>query len=176
MAGQSSQAPSSVEEHRGKTPMSVLCAVLTISDTRTPGTDRSGSLIVEYLESAGHRVRERHILPDEPDRIRASVNEYAREGQVQVVLLTGGTGISPRDQTYETISAMLTKPLLGYGELFRSLSYHEIGAAAMLSRAVGGLMGTMLVLTMPGSTAAVRLAMEKLILPELVHVVREATK
>jgi molybdenum cofactor biosynthesis protein B len=150
--------------------------VLTISDSRTPGTDRSGSLIVQYLESAGHRVVDRKIVPDEPERIRRAVTDYAARDDVQAVLLTGGTGISPRDQTYETITGLLTKPLLGYGELFRMLSYQEIGAAAMLSRALGGLIGRLVVLTMPGSTAAVRLAMEKLILPELVHIVREAAK
>jgi molybdenum cofactor biosynthesis protein B len=176
MAGQSSQPLSSVEEHRRQGPVPITCAVLTISDTRTPATDRSGSLIVQYLESAGHRVADRQILPDEPDRIRPAIAAYAQRGEVQAVLVTGGTGISPRDQTYETVTGMLTKPLLGYGELFRMLSYQDIGAAAMLSRAVGGLVGSMAVLTMPGSTAAVQLAMEKLVLPELVHIVREASK
>jgi molybdopterin adenylyltransferase len=176
MTGQSSQPQSSVEEHRGQSPTSVFCAVLTVSDTRTPGTDRSGSLIVQYLESAGHRVVDRRIVRDEPEQIRSALASYSANGDIQAVLLTGGTGISPRDQTYETIMGLLTKPLLGYGELFRMLSYEEIGAAAMLSRAVGGLVGSMAVLTMPGSTAAVRLAMEKLILPELVHIVREASK
>jgi molybdenum cofactor biosynthesis protein B len=176
MTGQSSQPLTSVEEHRGKGPVSITCAVLTISDTRTLATDRSGTLIVQYLESAGHRIADRQILPDEPDRMRPIIAEYSQRGDVQAVLITGGTGISPRDQTYETVLGMLTKPLLGYGELFRMLSYQEIGAAAMLSRAVAGLVGGMAVLTMPGSTAAVQLAMEKLILPELVHIVRESTK
>src|SRR5262245_35127602 len=112
MAGQSSQPLTSVEEHRGKVPMSVACAVLTVSDTRTPATDRSGSLIVQYLESAGHQVLERQIVPDEPDRIRLAVTGYRTAGKIQAVLLTGGTGISPRDQTYETITSLLSKPLL----------------------------------------------------------------
>jgi molybdenum cofactor biosynthesis protein B len=176
MLGQSSQPPPGVQEHRGQAPVSVACAVVTISDTRTPATDKSGTLIVEFLHGAGHRVVDRQIVPDDPDQIRPLVVGYGERSDIQAVLLTGGTGVSPRDQTYETISALLTKPLLGYGELFRMLSYQEIGAAALLSRAVGGLIGSTVVLTMPGSTAAVRLAMEKLILPELGHIVREAAK
>ncbi len=176
MLGQSSQPSPSVEEHRGQAPISIACAVVTVSDTRTAATDKSGSLIVEFLESAGHRVLDRQIVPDEPDKIRSLLMQYGLKGDIDAVLLTGGTGISPRDRTFETVSAMLTKPLPGYGELFRMLSYDEIGAAAILSRAVGGLLGTMIVLTMPGSTAAVRLAMGKLILPELGHIVREANK
>ena len=180
MIGQSSQPPDQtppgVAEHRGKAPAAIACAVVTISDTRTPATDKSGTLIVESLQAAGHRIVDRQIVPDEPDKIRPLVMQYGMRGDIDAVLLTGGTGISPRDRTFETISAMLTRPLPGYGELFRTLSYQEIGAAAILSRAVGGLMGSMVILTMPGSTAAVRLAMEKLILPELGHIVREATK
>ena len=176
MLGQSSHPPSGVQEHRSQAPECIACAVVTISDTRTPATDKSGALIVEFLEGAGHRVVDRQIVPDEPDKIRPLLMQYSLKGDLEAVLLTGGTGISPRDRTFETVSAMLTKPLPGYGELFRMLSFQEIGAAAMLSRALGGLMGSMLVLTMPGSTAAVRLAMEKLIVPELGHLVREATK
>jgi molybdenum cofactor biosynthesis protein B len=149
---------------------------VTVSDTRTLETDKSGALIVELLSPTGHRVADRAIVPDEPDRIRGLLERYSGQGDIQAVLITGGTGISPRDQTYETVTSLLTKPLHGYGELFRMLSFEEIGAAAMLSRAVGGLMGSMVVLTMPGSSAAVRLAMVRLILPELAHIVREATK
>jgi len=167
---------SGADEHRGTSPLPVSCAVLTISDTRTPATDRSGTLIVEYLAGAGHNVVHRQILPDDPDQIGPAVAGLAARDDVQAVLVTGGTGISTRDQTFETIQQLLTKPLPGYGELFRMLSYAEIGAAAMLSRATGGLAGKTIVLTMPGSTAAVRLAMEKLVLPELVHLVREAVK
>ena len=176
MAGQQTRTATSTEEHRAAAPASVACAVVTISDTRTIETDKSGPLIVELLQAAGHRVVDRAIVPDEPERIRSLVSGYRLRGDVQAVLLTGGTGISPRDQTFETTTAMLTKLLPGYGELFRMLSYQEIGAAALLSRAVGGLLDNMAVLTMPGSSAAVRLAMEKLILPELGHIVREATK
>ena len=170
------QPSPSAQEHRQQAPASIACAVVTISDTRTEATDRSGTLIVEFLRAAGHAVVDRAIVPDEPSRIRPLLMQYGLRGDVDAVLLTGGTGISPRDRTFETVSELFTKPLPGYGELFRMLSYQEIGAAALLSRAVGGLVGSMAVLTMPGSTAAVRLAMEKLIIPELGHIVREATK
>jgi molybdenum cofactor biosynthesis protein B len=166
----------SVSEHRAAAPASLALAVLTISDTRSVETDTSGALIVELAEAAGHRVVERAIVPDEPDRMRPLLESWRDRGDFHAALLTGGTGISPRDQTFETVSALLTKPLPGYGELFRMLSFQEIGAAAMLSRAAGGLMGELVVLGMPGSRAAVRLAMERLILPELPHLVREARK
>lgn len=166
----------SVSEHRAAAPASLALAVLTISDTRSVETDTSGALILELAEAAGHRVVERVIVPDEPDRMRPLLESWRDRGDLHAALLTGGTGISPRDQTFETVSALLTKPLPGYGELFRMLSFQEIGAAAMLSRAAGGLMGELVVLGMPGSRAAVRLAMEHLILPELPHLVREARK
>ena len=166
----------SVEQHRSEGPAAVRCAVVTVSDTRTLATDTGGQTVVDRLTAAGHVVVERHILPDEPERMRPLLNEFRQRADVDAVLLTGGTGIASRDQTYETVAGLLTKPLPGYGELFRLLSYGEIGAAAMLSRAVGGLLGRVVVLTMPGSTAAVRLAMDKLILPELGHLVREARR
>ncbi|MEX0867503.1 MAG: MogA/MoaB family molybdenum cofactor biosynthesis protein [Pirellulales bacterium] len=164
------------EEHRDKAPVSVCCAVVTISDTRTVATDRGGALLIDLLQAAGHEVTSRAIVPDDAVAIAEQLAAMLANDEIQAVLLTGGTGISARDQTYETISQLLTKPLPGYGELFRLLSYQEIGAAAMLSRAIGGLAGRTVVLTMPGSTAAVRLAMEKLILPELGHLVFEARK
>lgn len=164
-------------EHRGQAPQGGLAlAVLTVSDTRTLETDTSGALIIDLATAAGHRVVERAIVPDEPARMRPWLEDRRDRDDLDAILLTGGTGISPRDQTYETVSALLTKPLPGYGEIFRMLSYAEIGAAAMLSRAVGGLMGGRVVLVMPGSRAAVRLAMEQIILPELGHLVREARK
>lgn len=166
----------SVEQHRAAGPAAVRCAVITVSDTRTPATDTGGQTVMDRLTAAGHTVVARQIVPDEPDRLRPLLVEWCQRGDVEAVLLTGGTGIASRDQTYETVSSLLTKPLPGYGELFRLLSYAEIGAAAMLSRAVGGLLGRVVVLTMPGSTAAVRLAMDKLILPELGHLVREARR
>jgi molybdenum cofactor biosynthesis protein B len=166
----------SVEQHRSEGPAAVRCAVVTVSDTRTLATDTGGQTVVDRLTAAGHVVVERHIVPDEPERLRPLLIELRQRADVDAVLLTGGTGIASRDQTYETVAGLLTKPLPGYGELFRMLSYGEIGAAAMLSRAVGGLLGRAVVLTMPGSTAAVRLAMDKLILPELGHLVREARR
>ena len=139
-------------------------AVLTVSDTRTLETDTSGDLIVALAEEAGHRVVSREIVPDEPAPMTALIREYHARDDLHAVLVTGGTGISPRDQTFETVSALLTKPLPGYGELFRMLSFAEIGPACLLSRAVGGLMGKLVILVMPGSRAAVELAMRKIIL------------
>jgi molybdenum cofactor biosynthesis protein B len=150
--------------------------VMTVSDTRTVETDSSGALIVTLAEAAGHRTIERVIVPDEPDRMRPLLQQWVQRPDLHAILITGGTGISPRDQTFETVSSLLTKPLPGYGELFRMLSYAEIGPAAMMSRAVGGLMGELVVLVMPGSRAAVELAMTKIILPELPHLVGEARK
>lgn len=167
---------SGVREHRQDASRHLQVAVVTVSDTRTFADDTSGGLIVELLTAAEHLATEREIVPDEPERIRLLVERYRDSGTLHAVLITGGTGISPRDQTVETISALLTRPLPGYGELFRMLSYAEIGPAAMLSRAIGGLAGRLVVLVMPGSRAAVRLAMEKLILSELPHLVREARK
>jgi molybdenum cofactor biosynthesis protein B len=154
----------------------VRCAVVTVSDTRTLADDRGGQLLVDMLTAIGHQVVRREIVPDEPARIRALLAELADARVVDAVLVTGGTGIAARDQTFETVSQMLTKTLPGYGEIFRMLSYEDIGAAAMLSRAIGGVIGQVIVLTMPGSPAAVRLAMEKLICPELGHLVYEARK
>jgi molybdenum cofactor biosynthesis protein B len=150
--------------------------VITISDTRTLETDRGGQLIAEMLQKAGHNLVGREIIPDEPDPMRTLVERLADETKLDAVLLTGGTGIAARDQTFETISALLSKTLPGYGELFRMLSYDDIGPAAMLSRAIGGVRNRVIILTMPGSTAAVQLVMEKLILPELGHLVHEARK
>lgn len=173
---QPTDMPRSVDEHRAASPDRVHCAVITVSDTRTLDTDRGGALVVDLLHAAGHSIARREIIPDEPDRMRPLVTEMVQDGSVDAVLLTGGTGIGRRDQTFETISALLTKPMPGYGELFRILSYDDIGPAAVLSRAVGGAVDGKIVLTMPGSTAAVRLAMEKLIIPELAHLVHEARK
>jgi molybdenum cofactor biosynthesis protein B len=164
------QSPSAAE-HRSKSPARVHCAVITVSDTRTVESDSSGQTIVEMLEKADHLVSERAIVPDDPAAIVKLVGRLVEADGVQAILVTGGTGVSPRDQTVEAVAPLLTKELPGYGELLRMLSYQEIGAAAMLSRALGGLVGSTVLLTMPGSTAAVRLAMEKVILPELNHLV-----
>ncbi len=164
----------STAEHRAQSPRQVRCAVVTVSDTRTLENDTGGQGVIDRLLAAGHQVVAREIIRDEPEPMRRLITSFAEREDIDAVLTTGGTGISRRDQTYETISQMFTKALHGYGELFRLLSYQQIGAAAMLSRAAGGLIGQTVVLTMPGSPAAVQLAMEHLIIPELGHLVREA--
>lgn len=166
----------SVKSHRESAPAALDLAVLTISDTRTPETDSSGARIVALAEAAGHRIRERTIVRDDPSAIESAISSWIRDALADAALVTGGTGISRRDQTFETLDRMFTKRIPGYGELFRYLSYAEIGAAAVLSRATAGLIGSFVVVTMPGSTAAVDLAMTKLILPELGHMVREARR
>jgi molybdopterin adenylyltransferase len=166
----------STTQHRCESPKSVRCAVVTISDTRTLETDRGGQLIVELLSAAGHEVTGRQIVRDDPREIEPLVRKLADPAATDAVLLTGGTGIAARDRTFETISGLLDKSMPGYGELFRMLSYSDIGPAAMLSRAIGGVVNKVVVLTMPGSVAAVGLAMEKLIVPEIGHLVYEARK
>lgn len=166
----------SVVAHRKGVARPLNLAVITISDTRTIETDTSGKLIIELAEAAQHVIMERQIIPDEPRMIRELLEGYREREEIDAALLTGGTGVSPRDQTFETVSAVLSKVLPGYGELFRMLSYAEIGPACILSRAIGGLAGRLVVLTMPGSRAAVQLAMRKIILPELPHLVQEAHK
>jgi len=150
--------------------------VITVSDTRTLDTDVSGRVIVELLEGAEHRVAGRTLLRDEADQVRAEVQRLASDAVVDVVITTGGTGITARDGTFEAVDGLLTKRLPGFGELFRSLSYQQIGAAAMLSRATAGLIGQTVVIVLPGSQQAVRLALEELVLPELGHLVREARR
>jgi molybdenum cofactor biosynthesis protein B len=168
--------PDPVTQHRAAAPRQVTCAVVTISDTRTPETDRGGPLVAELLTAAGHVVVDQAIVPDEPRAIREKLVALLGHDHIDAALLTGGTGISPRDQTFETLQELFTRTLPGYGELFRALSYAEIGPAAMLSRATAGLIAQMVVFSMPGSPAAVRLAMERLILPELGHLVSQASK
>ena len=149
---------------------------MTVSDTRTEATDSGGGAIVALLAQAGHEVAGKTIVPDDPERVRAAVQAGVDAPDVDIVITTGGTGITRRDGTYEVIAALLEKRIDGFGELFRALSYQEIGPAAMLSRACGGLAGGTIVLSLPGSENAVRLAMTKLILPELGHLVREARR
>jgi len=161
----------SVEEHRKTAVTGVRCAVLTISDTRALETDVSGRTIVELLEAAGHVVAKRQILQDEPNDVHQAVLEQL--GGVDAIITTGGTGITARDSTYEAIAGLFEKRIDGFGELFRALSYQEIGSAAMMTRACAGVARGTVVFILPGSEHAVRLAMTKLILPELGHVVRE---
>lgn len=166
-----SYSSESAQQHRSQGPQSVRCAVLTVSDTRSLDDDKSGQTIVDLLQTAGHEIADRAIVPDEPALVTDQVRTFSQNTDIDAVLVTGGTGIAARDQTPDAVARLLTKHLPGYGELLRMLSYQEIGAAAMLSRAMGGLVEQTVVLTMPGSTAAVRLAMEKIILPELSHLV-----
>jgi molybdenum cofactor biosynthesis protein B len=158
-----------VEEthHRGSD-RPVTCAIVTVSDTRTADTDTSGARIRELLEAAGHGVGAYSILPDEPSIVRPRLVELVAES-AEVVIVNGGTGLAPRDSTYEAIVGLLDKRLDGFGELFRALSYAEIGAAAMLSRAVAGVASRTVIVSLPGSTKAVELAMQKLLLPVLGH-------
>ena len=160
-----------VSEHRKEAVKGVRCAVLTISDTRKPETDVSGRTIVELLEADGHVVAKRQILRDEPKDVHDAV--IAQLGGVDVIITTGGTGITSRDSTYEAVVGLFDKRLDGFGEIFRMLSYGEIGSAAMLSRACGGVSRGTAIFILPGSENAVRLALTKLILPEIGHVVRE---
>jgi molybdopterin adenylyltransferase len=165
-----------VDEHRGTAPNRLNLAIITVSDTRTLETDTSGAMIVALAEEAGHQILERHIIADEPAVMSPMFQVLCRRDELDAILVTGGTGISRRDQTFETVSTLLTKPLPGYGELFRMLSFAEIGSACLMSRAVGGLIDKTVILVMPGSRAAVELAMRRIILPELPHIVREARR
>ena len=151
-------------------------AVLTMSDSRTPETDTSGQFIREAVAAAGHKVVRYALVKDDPSQIRPELQEALANRDVAVIVTNGGTGISLRDNAYETVVAILDKPLDGFGELFRMLSYQEIGAAAMLSRAVGGIARGKVVFSLPGSTKAVRLGMEKLILPQAGHLYFELQK
>ena len=166
----------SVERHRESAPEKVRVAVLTISDTRTPETDTGGDTVQESLEGAGHEVVVRTIVRDDAALIRTALVDALARGDVDAVVTSGGTGISARDTTYEVVDRMIEKRLDGFGEVFRMLSYEEIGAAAIMSRAVAGAVGTKFVASLPGSRNAVRLAMEKLLVPEIAHVVFELRK
>ena len=166
----------SVEKHREASPEQVRVAVLTISDTRTPETDTGGDIIAEFMQRAGHEIAHREIVKDDASHIKEVLEGLVADEDVDVVITTGGTGISARDTTYEVVSRMIDKKLDGFGEIFRMLSYEEVGAAAILSRAIAGAAGSKFVACLPGSTNAVRLAMEKLLVPEIAHVVFELRK
>ena len=166
----------SATEHQAAAPARVRVFVLTVSDTRTTDNDKSGDAIAELLSAAGHHVTGRVIEKDEPQRIAELVRQQFAIADVDAIITTGGTGLTGRDSTYEAIDALLQKRLPGFGELFRMLSYHDIGPAAMMSRACAGTIGHVVVLSLPGSEAAVRLAMTKLVVPELGHLVQQARK
>jgi molybdopterin adenylyltransferase len=163
-------------EHKATAPKSVGCFVLTVSDTKNPETDTSGAVIRELLTAAGHRVAGSAIVRDEPAEVARLVRDACARDDVQTVILTGGTGITSRDSTYEAVEALLDKRLPGFGELFRMLSFQEIGAAAMLSRAQMGIHARRIVVSLPGSPNACRLALERLVIPELGHLLREASR
>jgi molybdopterin adenylyltransferase len=166
----------STAAHRAAAPTNLRCAVLTVSDTRTVETDSSGALIQAKLQGAGYDVVDYRIQKDEPTEIKRQLEQWVTRTDVDAIITNGGTGIAPRDTTHDVVAGLLDKRLDGFGELFRMLSFQEIGAAAMLSRAVAGVWQGRAIFALPGSSNAVRLAMERLILPELAHVIYELRK
>ncbi len=154
-----------------ETPASIRCGLITVSDTRTAATDTSGQAMRAILEQHGHTIVEQQIVRDEISQITAAI--LAATAECDIIITSGGTGITRRDSTYEAVQQLLEKELPGFGELFRMLSYHEIGAAAMLSRATAGVCRSSIVVCLPGSTGAVRLALERLVVPQLRHLVWE---
>lgn len=163
-------------DHKAHAPRRIGCMVITCSDSRTPETDTSGRLIRKELQAAGHHVAAYHLVKDEPKRIKAMIATAAGDRSVQVVIINGGTGISRRDSTFEAVDALLEKRLVGFGEIFRYLTYQDIGSPAIMSRATAGVYRGRVIFSTPGSEGAVRLAMRKLILPELGHVVQQLSK
>lgn len=151
----------------------ISCAVVTVSDTRTAESDRSGQLIQQLLSKAQHSIAAYAIVKDQPSQIRSQLQTLGQRADVAAVIVNGGTGIAPRDTTYDAIEQLLEKTLPGFGELFRWLSYQEIGSRAIASRAIAGVSHNQLVFSVPGSTNAVNLAMTRLILPELQHLVKQ---
>jgi molybdenum cofactor biosynthesis protein B len=166
----------SASEHKSHAPASVACFVLTVSDSRTEASDTSGRAIADLLGAAGHRVTGRAIVRDDPAAVKAAIERQLATREADVVITTGGTGITSREGTFEVVDALLEKRLDGFGELFRMLSFEEIGSAAMMSRATAGLARGRIIVALPGSENAVRLAMSRLILPELGHLVQQASK
>ena len=166
----------SVHKHREAAPEKTRVALLTISDTRTRETDTGGDIAEELLRDAGQEIVARQIVRDEVTAIRSNLIDLLARSDVDAVITTGGTGISARDTTYEVVERMIEKQLDGFGEIFRTLSYKEIGAAAIMSRALAGSVGTKFIASLPGSRNAVRLAVEKLLVPELAHIVFELRK
>jgi len=167
----------SAEEHRqkaGHEPVTV--AIVTVSDSRTPETDQNRQYIETRLNELGHHVAAYRLIKDEPDQVAAVIDELTAMDNVQIILFNGGTGISPRDTTFDVVSRYLEKTLPGFGELFRHISYQEIGAAAMFSRATAGVCRNTLIVSMPGSPNAVKTALEKLILPEINHLAWEIVR
>lgn len=164
------------EQHRAYGPDRLGFAAMTVSDSRTAADDGSGETLERLVTAAGHRLVERRIVPDEIVEIRAAAGELLLRDDVDVLVLSGGTGFSPRDLTLEAAAPLLERRVDGFGELFRMLSYQEVGAAAMLSRAAAGIIGRRAVFILPGSPKAVALAMERLILPEAGHLLGQARR
>ena len=158
-----------VTEHKGKAHRAVRCAIITVSDTRTEETDTSGRRIKELLAAHDHPVVAYQILKDEPEQITAAVQVFLERSDVDAIMTSGGTGIAPRDTTFEAIQGLLEKEITGFGEMFRMLSYEDIGTSAMLTRATAGVANGKVIVSLPGSTDAVELGMSKLVLPELGH-------
>ncbi len=166
----------SVQEHKLHAMKSVSCKVITISDTRTELTDSSGKLMMDLLKEAGHEIIAYEIVKDEQGEIEQAIKQGC-EDNIDVILTNGGTGIAMRDVTIEVVQKLIDKEIVGFGELFRMLSYTEdIGSAAILSRAIAGVCGRKVIFSTPGSTKAVQLAMNKLIIPEITHIVSEIRK
>lgn len=167
----------SVSQHKKEAPKKVNCTVVTVSDTRSKETDKSGNLIIEMLQNASHYVQNYQIVTDDYDVIHQAIKTGCLDKEIDVILLNGGTGIAKRDVTIEVVQSLIEKELTGFGEIFRMLSYLEdIGSAAILSRAIAGVSNDTAIFSMPGSSGAVKLAMEKIIIPEISHVVREIRK
>ncbi|MDD5190179.1 MAG: MogA/MoaB family molybdenum cofactor biosynthesis protein [Dehalococcoidales bacterium] len=166
----------SYQEHKHVSPQNLKCAVITTSDSRTEANDESGSYLKEQLISAGHTVTHYAILKNDVAAIRETIQCLIEHRDVQVIITSGGTGLSKKDVTVNTIRGLLEKELEGFGEIFRALSYQEIGAGAIMSRALAGVAKTKIIICIPGSLGAVKLAVDKIILPEIGHLVREATR
>lgn len=164
------------QEHKDHAPGSIGCMVITCSDTRTSETDTSGYRIMHMLKDAGHVVVAYHLVKDEPAKIKAKIKDALTNKKIHAIIVNGGTGISKRDSTFEAVDAMLEKRLVGFGEIFRYLTYQDIGSPAIMSRATAGIIKGRILFSTPGSENAVKLAMEKLILPELGHLVNELNK
>lgn len=165
----------SVQLHRQTAPHTVACAILTVSDTRTTDTDKSGATIAELLVAADHTIASRDIVKDDGEAVTTAVRALL-DGPAAAIITSGGTGVAARDNTYEAVSGIFEKRIDGFGELFRMLSYEVIGSAAMLSRACAGTANGKVIFMLPGSTPAVKLAMARLVIPELAHIVGELTK
>ena len=169
-------ATSTHQEHKSHAPSAIGCVVITCSDTRTAETDTSGYRIMHMLKDAGHIVVAYHLVKDDPSKIKAKIKAAVANDAIHAIIINGGTGISKRDSTFEAVDAMLEKRLVGFGEIFRYLTYQDIGSPAIMSRATAGIIKGRILFSTPGSENAVRLAMEKLILPELGHLVNQLSK